>query len=300
MYYCPDCKHKLKELAIGYECSNCDIVYPLEDGFCVFDDYERVSFFDYGLGELELDIENEELVIKLHRYFVPHLGEIKGKSILSVGCGSGGDIEQLNCLGVEAYGMDFLCRTKNWNKKSYSKQRFFVSSVDRIPFPVEYFDIIICTGVIEHVSEELVAKGAYAELNRNRELFLKEIFDMLKPGGIIIITSPNRNFPLDFQHNAYGWLNFLSKFSIYVHSPFAPFLESYYSLTSYFRRIGEAKVEPMPLVNFLGLNIFKLSPHLSFLKRSFDAYIQILDNMPNIVRTSFLNPYIVLRVTKLH
>lgn len=283
----------------GFECTKCNNVYRLKNGFCVFDDSELVNTLDYGLDKLKLDIENKELVTKLHRYILPNIGSIEGRSILSVGCGAGSDIEELNRLGAEAYGMDFAYRARQWGVNDYNKHWLFVSSSDRIPFPVEYFDLIFCFGVIEHVSEELALKKNYASLDRERRSFLKDLFDVLKPGGMMIITSPNRNFPLDFQHNAYGWLNFLSRLSIYAHSPFTRFLESYYSLTHHFRRIGKNKVEPMPLVNFFGFNVFKLSPKLSHVKRFFDVYIKILDNMPNVFRKSFLNPYIVLKVIKL-
>lgn len=298
-YWCPDCKYELRERDDGFVCFNCDTCYPFENGFVLFDNSEIVTTLDYGLDGYKLDIENEELVSKLHRYFMPKLSNIDKIKILSVGCGGGGDIEELNRLGSEAYGMDFLYRTKYWKEKGYNRSRFFVSSTERIPFPFEYFDVIFCLGVIEHVSEELVWRRNYSELKRNRWLFIKALYDMLKPGGIMIITSPNRNFPIDFQHNSYGLSKSLARFSIYVHSPFTHFLESYYSIFRYMRRIGKFKAEPMHLEGFFGFNVLKLSPQIAFFKNFFNAYIRCLDKMPTIIRTSFLNPYIVLKITKL-
>lgn len=298
MYWCPDCPCELKELPDGFGCSDCGKIYPLKNGFCVFDDTALVNALDYGLDKLKLDIESEELLARLRRYLIPNLGRIEGTRILSVGCGSGSDIKELNCLGVEAYGMDFLYRTKDWTKRGFSKHRFFVSSAARIPFPIEYFDVVLCMGVIEHVSEARVLKREYAELDRERELFLKALFSMLKQGGSLIISSPNRNFPIDFQHNAYGVFKSLARFSIYVHSPFTHFLESYYSLSRHFRRIGKHKAESLPLVNFFGFNVLKLSPQLAIFKRLFEVYIRVLDNSPDSVRRSFVNPYIVLKIRK--
>lgn len=298
MYWCPDCKQKLKEFVEGLACPKCSNVYMFRNGFCVFDNSKMVLDTNYGLGKLVLDIENDELISKLHRYLIPHIGDVKGKSILFVGCGGGGDIIELNRLGAEAYGMDFFYRTRYWKEKDYSNQILFVSSANKIPFPFEYFDIILCMGVIEHVAESLVSKKLIKELDRERQLFLTSLFKILKPRGYIIITTPNRNFPIDFQHGSYGILNWLSKFSIGIHSPFTRFLESYYSLSNHFKRIGSHKAEPMPLKNFFGFNVFKFSPQLKLFKKIFDFYLVTLDNMPNFIRCSFLNPYIVLKIIK--
>ncbi|MGB2676263.1 MAG: class I SAM-dependent methyltransferase [Candidatus Acidiferrum sp.] len=272
----------------------------MKNGFYVFDESELVNSLDYHLDKAKLDIECEELLNKLGRYLIPNLGSIKGSRILSVGCGAGSDIEKLNDLGAEAYGMDFAYRTEGWKARGVApaKHYLFVSSAARIPFPVEFFDVILCMGVIEHVAEQLASRKEYAKLDGQRGLFLNALFGVLKPGGTLIITSPNRNFPIDFQHNAYGSPKVLAKFSVYTHSPFTRFLESYYSLSRHFERIGKHKAEPMPLVNFFGFNVFRLSSRLSGFKRIFETYIQALDNCPQFVRRSFLNPYVVLKIVK--
>ena len=306
MFCCPKCFSELtaiplanvQEEAPTLGCSKCGKTYPSRSGFYSFDESEVVNSLDYGLHQKKLDIEYEELVNRLHRYIIPNLGRIEGRRILAVGCGAGSDIEELNRLGAEAYGMDFAYRVKSWNAKDAPKNHLFVSSADYIPFPPEFFDVILCMGVIEHVSEELVKTKNYTELDRQRGLFLKALFGKLKPDGILIVTSPNRNFPIDFQHNAYGHFKALTRSSIYTHSLFTRFLESYYSLSRHFRSLGEHKCEPMPLAGFFGFNVFKLSSRLAGLKRIFDAYIQILDRSPSFVRRSFLNPYIVLKVEK--
>lgn len=228
------------------------------------------------------------------------MGCMKGRRLLSVGCGAGSDIEELNKLGAEAYGMDFAYRTDGWRARGFAwpKHHLFVSSAARMPFPAEFFDVILCMGVIEHVSEDLLAKKEYAELERRRGLFLRALFAVLKPHGTLIITSPNRNFPIDFQHNAYRSPKALARFSVYTHSPFTRFLESYYSLSRHFRTIGEHKAEPMPLADFFGFNVFKLSSGLAAFKRTFEVYMRLLDSCPHFVKRSFLNPYLVLKIQK--
>jgi len=153
MYWCPSCLAELVALPEAFRCSKCSQEFPLKNGFCVFEDSELVSSLDYGLSQEKLDIEREALLSRLRFYLIPRLGLRCGTRVLSVGCGAGSDIEELNLLGSEAYGMDFLYRTREWKARGLSKHRFFVSSTARLPFPRGHFDLILCMGVIEHVSE---------------------------------------------------------------------------------------------------------------------------------------------------
>ena len=97
-------------------------------------------------------------------------------------------------------------------------------------------------------------------LDKKRNAFLKSINKALKPNGELILSSPNRNFPLDFQHNH----NFLKalKFldgtyiSLHLHSPFNKFLESYSSIEKHFQSIGDCQIIPMDLDDFFGFSIF--------------------------------------------
>jgi SAM-dependent methyltransferase len=306
MFWCPDCfcelttsTHTDSAAPAGLTCPACGRTFSSRSGFYIFDQSEVVSTLDYGLEQKKLDFECAELVTRLHRYLRPRLGRIEGRRFLAVGCGAGSDIEELNRLGAEAYGMDFAYRISGWNARGSSKQHLFVSSAETIPFPPEFFDVILCMGVIEHVSEELVETGNYALLETQRNQFLRALFSKLKTGGALILTSPNRNFPVDFQHSGYGLFKALAKHSIYIHSPSTRFLESYYSLSRHFRGIGPHRCEAMPLAGFFGFNVVKLSPRLAVLKAAFDFYIRTLDRCPKPLRRSPLNPYIVLKVEKL-
>lgn len=298
MFWCPNCKTQL-QAEERPRCGSCGSHYRLQDGFYVFDSSPLVATLEYGHDQYILDIENAELFDKLHRYIIPNLGELRGKKILSVGCGGGADIAELNQLGAQAYGMDFSYRVSQWRNQGLSLAHLFVSSSRRIPFPLNYFDVILCMGVIEHVSEQLLATQEYEKLSRERQEFLNILIGVLKPGGVFIITSPNRNFPIDFQHDVYGWLHFFRKYSIYVHSPFTRLLESYYSLLRHLSSVGVFRAEPLPLKDFFGFNVTKLSPRLALFRKFFEWYARALDVMPKYLRYSFLNPYIVLKITKL-
>ena len=238
-YFCPNCSVRLsvpKNDKDVLTCKDCNQKYNSLNGYFIFDSSQMVSTKDYNLDISVLDIENQQLINRLDRWLFNQLDSIDGKKILSIGCGGGRDIMHLNKLGAEAYGMDFKYRTTYWSDKGYSNKSFFVSSMDFIPFPNDYFDIILCFGVIEHVYEDLYFSNNFQMLNKKRNDFLKSIYQILKSDGKLILTSPNRNFPLDFQHNypslklykKWGnrtlmnkWRSIKGKYlSLHLHSPF--------------------------------------------------------------------------------
>ena len=67
----------------------------------------------------------------------------------------------------------------------------FAGSVTDLPFATEEFDVCICTEVMEHVAED--DKG-FAELGR-----------VLKPGGLLLISTPMPPAPFDPSHVREGY-----------------------------------------------------------------------------------------------
>ena len=105
--------------------------------------------------------------------------KINKKNIhLDVGCGSGTFISLLN--NKESYGIDISSKQIKYASKKYGKKnKKFYSFSKRIPFKKNFFDSISLIELIEHLSD--------------REIYIlfKEIFRILKPNGVIHITTPN-------------------------------------------------------------------------------------------------------------
>jgi len=98
----------------------------------------------------------------------------KGDKILDVGVGTGRLLETYKDL--DKYGMDISTTYLNITKEKGIN--CCISLVEDMPYQDNYFDIITCTDVLEHV----------LDLN----LAVKNILRVLKPGGKLIVRVPYR------------------------------------------------------------------------------------------------------------
>jgi ubiquinone/menaquinone biosynthesis C-methylase UbiE len=103
------------------------------------------------------------------------------KIALDIACGSGyGSKIICNAGAKEVIGIDISHESIHFALNHYSdiKLKFLVGNINEIKFSDNYFDSIICFETIEHLAFQEPALG---ELKR-----------VLKPDGILIISSPNR------------------------------------------------------------------------------------------------------------
>ena len=101
--------------------------------------------------------------------------------LLDIGCGKGYFIASARENGWESIGIDLSpfdikFATEELNQKAISGELFSAN------FPDNYFDVITLFDTIEHL--------------RDPALYLKEIFRILRPGGLLYLETPNFNsFP---------------------------------------------------------------------------------------------------------
>ena len=98
------------------------------------------------------------------------MGE-KREAILDIGCGSSRIILDLPA-GI---GMDVLCYKVRWLHWRHS--RVVQGDCNQLPFPVESFDTVINSQVIEHIP-------------KTSEVFT-EMWRVLRPGGMLILGTPD-------------------------------------------------------------------------------------------------------------
>ncbi|HWP49023.1 MAG TPA: class I SAM-dependent methyltransferase [Candidatus Limnocylindrales bacterium] len=112
--------------------------------------------------------------------------------LLDVGCGPGVMVPKLINLGFEFWGVDASPRMIEQCHKAFGKvnrAHFTVGNATALAFADEFFDVILCMGVIDRI--------------KDYETAIQEMSRVLKPGGTLLITFTNLLSP----HAA--WRNFV-------------------------------------------------------------------------------------------
>lgn len=181
-----------------YECPSCHIQHwtPFKNPGPEW--YERCI---QNAERKELEIPGRAQPLKWNmRQFIqnpPYL-QAKGKRLLDVGCGTGKFMLAAQALGFDVYGVDFdteqIALARLHGLTNVSAQDFFSflgTTTDR-------FDVVTGFEVIEHFD--------------NPKTFLELAYRVLKPGGFLALTTPNRcgfvhkNAPSDFPfHHLTRW-----------------------------------------------------------------------------------------------
>jgi SAM-dependent methyltransferase len=122
----------------------------------------------------------------LHGKAYEHAAEIAGgKSCLDWGCNDGYGMERMRphvalIAGLDSAEISILAAHRRFPDLQ-SNIRLYDGK--RLPFPPGSFDVVTSFQVIEHVGD--------------LKTYLSHILEALKPGGIAIFTTPNRNLRLD-------------------------------------------------------------------------------------------------------
>src|SRR5689334_18246931 len=79
---------------------------------------------------------------------------ISGKNlkILDAGCGTGALMKELRVYG-EVYGMDFSEQAIDFCKER-EENNLTLGSIEKIPFPDNYFDVVLSLDILEHVKDD--------------------------------------------------------------------------------------------------------------------------------------------------
>jgi len=104
---------------------------------------------------------------------------INGKIVLDIPCGVGWGTALLK-KAKKVYGVDVAPDAIEYASRNFKRENFDyrVGDMRNIPFPGGMFDVVTCLEGYEHVERETSVK------------FIAEAKRVLKPGGIIIMTTP--------------------------------------------------------------------------------------------------------------
>lgn len=119
----------------------------------------------------------------LHHQYIFKLSKryILNKVVLDVGCWTGQYTKLASAVAKKIYGLDPDKNAIKFAKKQVTNGNFLVGSAVKLPYPSEFFDVVVISEVLEHVPLQTEQK------------VLKEIRRVLKKGGILILSTPNNN-----------------------------------------------------------------------------------------------------------
>ena len=128
------------------------------------------------------------------RRIIEEINPKEGESIIDLGCGTGYYLYLLNNLSVDLKltGFDYDKRALDEAKLMLtdSKINFVAGDMHKMGFEDNTFDKAVSSEVLEHLEKDNVA--------------LKEIFRILKPGGVLVISVPSINYP--FFWDPLNWI----------------------------------------------------------------------------------------------
>ena len=127
---------------------------------------KNLPFIDIGTGHMRHSAKSKKIAYRLATSKTA-----SGKTALDMGCGDGYWSEKLTALGFAVTSVD--------HDKYYSRTQ--VIDLDKaLPFPDAAFGLVWSTDVLEHL--------------RNPAYAVQEIKRILKPKGILLLTTPNSYF----------------------------------------------------------------------------------------------------------
>jgi 2-polyprenyl-3-methyl-5-hydroxy-6-metoxy-1,4-benzoquinol methylase len=122
---------------------------------------------------------------RVHETILSHV-PTRAATILDIGCGSAWVAEALCAEGKEVWSLDVssVNPVKALKKHPFPSHYGIVADVMSLPFREKVFDVVIASEVLEH----LVSPAD----------FFQEVMRVVKPGGMLIITTPYKEI---IQHS---------------------------------------------------------------------------------------------------
>ncbi len=128
----------------------------------------------------------------MHRAYIARVVDLVkdsgAKTVIDVGCGDGWSCGQMARAGLDTVGIDWSKNGIEHAKRLVPDARFLCCDVKDPEFTETFtdpFDAATFVEVIEHIPPDQCVEA------------LRNVRDLVKPGGRIVLTTPSVNFPND-------------------------------------------------------------------------------------------------------
>lgn len=198
---------------------------------------------------LETFVYNECTVEHLHRYAIAK-EMVKDKTVLDIACGEGYGANLLAISAKQVTGVDIDVSTITAASKKYKKTNlsFITGKVEAIPLPDHSFDVVVSFETLEHTGEHTK--------------MIQEIKRVLKPGGILIISTPEKKNYSDVT----GYVNPFHVKELYEHE-FRTLISQFFNHSCFLRQ----------QTSLTSLAIFKTGKDLKVYEGNYDSISDIAD-----------------------
>jgi 2-polyprenyl-3-methyl-5-hydroxy-6-metoxy-1,4-benzoquinol methylase len=180
--------------------------------------HDELDSFAWWQGYFHVDSEGKSDIyrknfeeLRLRDIAIFSLGDVQNTSILDVGCGSGLYLVTFLKLGAKyVAGQDIdessINCAKGITEKLNLNADLKIGDCSNLQFADNTFDFVFSGDVFEHITE------------KKKDETLKEIFRVLKPGGTVVIKTPNKNYLKMslFYRRIFAVFHFKNPFKIHI------------------------------------------------------------------------------------
>lgn len=295
---CPVCR---SPLAPGHARLHCTgqhdgpSSFPIVDGFADLVVGER---FEDETDDVLMQSEEQNTTHTVMQYWAPLFRRIApGRDrlkVLAVGCGAGLEVDLLRAEAFDCVGIDNGNRTRAWSRRA-SGDALAMANAMRLPFEDGQFDVAFCGCVFPHVGVSGDSADTTERCWADRLAVAREMTRVVKPGGSILVSSPNRWFPLDLFHGRE-----IGSYRTPLNPPWRRFLLSRSDYARLFREAGCAgPVRAQSIRDYWGFCRTGKSWKGRLLAVPVRALLAIgASAMTRLLRTSALVPWIVVRIER--